>query len=83
MKWPNLVNLSTTTMIESLPCTLGSPPMKSMEISEKICFGTGKGCSKPGYATFSDLVLWQTSQVLIKCLTCLCNPFHLNIPLIL
>jgi hypothetical protein len=46
-KFANLVNRSTTTYMQSMPCTLGKPVMKSMDMLSHFYFGMGNGCSNP------------------------------------
>jgi hypothetical protein len=48
MKWLNLLNLSTTTMIQLACPDVGKPSMKSIEITSQEFAGTGKGESNPG-----------------------------------
>jgi len=63
MKCAYLVSLSTTTKITSNPPDLGSPSIKSMLMVDHGCDGIGRGCSKPGVLTCSDLACWQTEQL--------------------
>ena len=44
-KCANLVNLSTTTKIQSLSYALGNPVMKSIEMLSHLCSGMGRGCN--------------------------------------
>jgi hypothetical protein len=46
-KSANFVNLSTTMKMQSLPCSLGNPVIKSMEILSHFFSGMGSGCSSP------------------------------------
>jgi hypothetical protein len=43
-KCANLVNLSTTMKIQSLPYALDNPVMKSMEMLSHLCSRMGRGC---------------------------------------
>ena len=46
-KCANFVNLSTTMKMQSFPCVLGNPVMKSMDIISHLCSVMGKGCNSP------------------------------------
>jgi hypothetical protein len=47
MKWAYLENRSTTVRMTDLPPTLGSPSMKSIEMSAQTWDGTSRCCSSP------------------------------------
>lgn len=49
----SLLILSTTTKNHSFALGLGSPSMKSIEMSDHTLVGMGRGCCKPGYFTFA------------------------------
>jgi len=56
LKWAYLLNLSTTKSMTLLPIDLGSPSMKSMDMSShtlpRICIG----CNRPGYGEESHFL---------------------------
>jgi hypothetical protein len=54
-KCANLVNLSTTTKIKSLPCAFGNPVMKSIEMLSHLCYGMGRGCNNHVGCLFSSM----------------------------
>ena len=54
-KWLYWESWSTTTKITVFCPDLGSPSMKSIEISVQILIGMGKGSSNPGRSVFSPL----------------------------
>jgi hypothetical protein len=58
-KCANLVNLSTTTKIQSFPCALDNPMMKSIEILSHLCSGMGECCNRPTGWVCSSLFSWQ------------------------
>ena len=61
-KWLYLERRSTTTKIIVFPPDLGSPSMKSIEISVHIRVGMGKGSINPGRGVVSPLLRWQVSH---------------------
>ena len=59
-----LENLSTTTMIDPNPSTLGKAEIKSMEMLSQGLPGIGRGSDRPACFWWSTLSCWQTRQVL-------------------
>lgn len=55
IKWAALISQLTTTKITDFPNDLGMSSMKSIEISDQIDVGIGKGWINPGGATVSCL----------------------------
>ena len=62
MKWAYLEKRSTTVRMTDLPPTLGSPSMKSIEMSAHTWDGTSRGCSSPAGCNVSVLFFWQVVQ---------------------
>lgn len=62
------LSLSTITMIIDFPSDFGNPSMKSMEISENIVCGIGKGCNNFGVGINSGFHLWQIEHILTNSL---------------
>ena len=56
------VSRSTTTKMQSLPCTVGNPVTKSIEMLSHFPSGMGRGCNKPAGWFISPLFLWKTSH---------------------
>ena len=69
MKWPYLVNLSTTTIIVVFPAEVGNPSTKSRDTSSHTNDGIGKGCRRPAGDRASLLFRWQVSHAATYCLT--------------
>jgi len=65
-KWTYLERKSTTTMMNDLLSDLGSPTMKSIEISHQIEGGIGRGSSVLGALKVSCLLGWQMSHSTTK-----------------
>jgi hypothetical protein len=80
-KCANLVNLSTTTKIQSLPCALGNPVMKSMDMLSNLCSGMGSGCNNPAGGVCSSLFPWQVVHYLMWRITSSFKPFQENLSL--
>jgi hypothetical protein len=49
MKWTYSVNLSTISIIISLPLDFGNPIIKSISIIDQVYVGIGKGYNNSGY----------------------------------
>jgi hypothetical protein len=62
MKWAYLEKRSTTVRMTDFPWTLGSPSMKSIEMSAHTWDGTSSGCSRPAGGNVSVLFRWQVAQ---------------------
>jgi len=71
-KWVNLLNLSTTTKIVSLPWEVGNPSTKSRVISSQTWQGMGKGCRSPIRESVSVFIFWHTLQRLTFSWTAWC-----------
>lgn len=78
MKWPYLVNLSTTTRIALLESDIGNPSMKSIEMSCQAPWGMGNGCKRPAGWESSCLAYWQTRHCCTKLSTSCLKPFQWN-----
>lgn len=48
IKWAYLLHLSTSTIMVSFPSDFGNPSIKSIDIWVQACWGTVKGCRRPG-----------------------------------
>ena len=67
IRWATLVNLSTTTKIESkFPDTLGILVMKSKLMHSHFIWGTSKGWSFQGILTHFALTFWQMRRCLVN-----------------
>ena len=62
MKCAYLEKRSTTVRMTDLPPTLGSPSMKSIEISAHTCEGTSRGCRRPAGRNVSVLLRWHVTH---------------------
>jgi hypothetical protein len=80
-KCANLVNLSTTTKIQYLPCSIGNPLMKSIEMLSHLCSGMCRGCSNPAGCVCSSLFTWQVVHSLMWHITSSFRPFPENLSL--
>jgi hypothetical protein len=74
-KCANLVNLSTTTKIQSFSCALGNPMMKSIEMLSHLCSGMGRGCNNPVGCVCSSFFTWQVVHSLMWHITSYFIPF--------
>ena len=64
IKWDTLLNLSTTTIIESCYFTiLERLVMKPMEITSHFHSGIAIGCNKPPRCLHSVLTCWQSKHI--------------------
>jgi hypothetical protein len=80
-KCANLVNLSTTTKIQSFPYALCNPVMKSIEMFSHLCSGKGRGHNNPVGCVCSSLFTWQVVHSLMWRITSSFRPFHDNLSL--
>jgi hypothetical protein len=62
MKCTYMEKRSTTVRIKGLPPTLGSPSMKSMEMSAHTWDNTSRGCSSPASGKVMVLLRWHVTQ---------------------
>jgi hypothetical protein len=69
MKWVYLENRSTTVRMTDLPPTLGSPSMKSIEMSAQTWDGTSRGYSSPAGDMVDVLLRWHVVQLLTQSAT--------------
>jgi hypothetical protein len=67
MKWAYLEKRSTTVKMTDFPATLGSPSMKSIEISAHTWVGTSTGCNKPAGCIVSVLLRWHGTVSVLLC----------------
>jgi hypothetical protein len=74
-KCANLVNLSTTTKIQYLPCALGNPVLKSIDMLSHLCSGMGRGYNNPAGCVCSSLFTSQVVHSLMWHITSSFNPF--------
>jgi hypothetical protein len=81
-KYANLVNLFTTTKIQSLPCALGNPVMKSIDTLSHLCSGMGSGCNNLVGCVCSSLFTLQVVHSLMWHMTSSFKPFQENLSLI-
>ena len=79
-KWSNLVSLSTTKNMKSLPRTFSKPMMKSMEMLSHFCFGIGNGCKRPAIWLCSTFFCFHVGKSTYL-ITSLFNPFQYNLSL--
>jgi hypothetical protein len=63
MKCAYFENRSTTVRITERPWTLGSPSMKSMEMSAQTWEGTSRGCSRPASWNVWVWLCWHVTHV--------------------
>jgi len=63
------MNLSTTTIIASLPLDFGRDSIKSIVIFLQMPSSNGRGCNKLKYVIFSSFSILQTSYSSTICLT--------------
>jgi hypothetical protein len=80
-KCANFVNLSTTMKMQSFPCALGKPVMKSMDILSHLCSRMGRGCNSPTGCVCSFLFSWHVGHSLTCLITSSLRPFHENLSL--
>jgi len=76
MKCPIFVNLSTTTRIESYPCTNGNLVMKSADMCVQGFSGIELGISFPAGCSMRFLLHWQALHPSTYCFTSFITPGH-------
>ena len=74
MKRVYFVSLSTTTRMASLLRDLGSPVMRSSDISSKGLAGISSGCRNPTPAPQLCLIFWQRLHVRMYLITSVLMP---------
>jgi hypothetical protein len=80
-KCENFINLSTNKKMQSFPCALGNPVMKSMDILYHLCSGIARGCNCPTGCVCSSLFSWHVVHSLTCFITSSLRPFHANLSL--